>query len=89
MSDRPKDRPIRTVELRQAFTWVCDDCLALNVQIPKLSELTDEDREHAYRQFHSMEDWQELPEDWRDFQMCWVPPTVTCQCGAEFQTELE
>lgn len=78
------------VELRTAFHWHCDDCGADNFALPRKAELTDEDAESAYRKHHMLDKWEELPADWRDFEMVQIPSRVHCShCGSMFDTENE
>lgn len=73
---------MNTVELQQAFHWHCDACGASNFSLPWKAELTDEAAEEAYRKFHMLDDWQELPDGWRDFEIVTIPRQVKCnQCG--------
>ena len=77
----------RTVELKSAFHWHCDECGEENFALPQKAELTDEDAEYAYRRFHDLEDWCDLPEGWRQFEMVNIPDKVTCSnCGETFLT---
>lgn len=77
----------RRVELRTAFYWYCDNCDAINYALPKKSELTDDAAEIAYRKFHNLEDYCDLPDDWRDFELVEIPPTVQCNvCDEKFET---
>lgn len=76
---------MQRVELRTAYVWNCEKCSAENWARARLAEMTDADREWAYREFHDLEEWAELPENWRDFEMVQVPETVTCAvCHTEF-----
>lgn len=77
---------MRRVELRSAYCWYCDDCGELNYEQPQRAELTDEDAEAAYRHFYQLDDYAELPKNWRDFEMVEIPPVVQCvECKAEFE----
>jgi Zn finger protein HypA/HybF involved in hydrogenase expression len=76
-----------TVELRQAYHWHCEECGSENFALPQKAELTDEQREAAYRHFNQLDQWAELPEQWRNFQLVHIPETVQCsQCKATFET---
>lgn len=78
------------VELKEAFWWFCDNCAAENYARAKQAELNDSDAEEAYRRFHMLEEWAELPEDWRSFKMLEQPKFVECPvCGERFETESE
>lgn len=80
----------KTVELKMAYHWICERCSADNFALPSREELTDEDREEAYRIYHALDEWSELPEGWKDFDFVWKPRTVTCQnCGETFETKDE
>lgn len=81
---------MRKVELATAFSWWCDTCSELNFVMPCKAELTDDDAEEAYRAFHMLEDFAELPEGWRDFELVERPKVVKCTgCGSQFETEDE
>lgn len=76
---------MRTVELRTAYHWFCEECSRENFALPQKAEMTEEEREEAFRRFHDLDGFAELPEDWRQFEMVMVPETVTCaECGTEF-----
>lgn len=77
---------MRTVELKAAFHWHCEDCGLENFALPRKAELHDDEREAAYRRFNDLDEWAELPEGWREFELVMVPERVTCQCGATFGT---
>ena len=75
------------VELKTAYHWHCENCAAVNFALPEKAELTEAQREEAYREFHEMEEWEELPEGWERFDMVWIPDFVTCsECGETFGT---
>lgn len=81
---------MRTVELKTAFHWHCDDCSAENFSLPQKAEMTDEEAEAAYREFHELDRWQSLPPGWRCFEMVQRPDWVRCsQCGNAFATKDE
>ena len=74
-----------TVELQTAYRWHCDKCSAENFAVPEKAELIDDEREEAYRKYHDVEEWEELPEGWSDFDLVWLPKLVTCKdCGEQF-----
>lgn len=81
---------MRKVEMSTAFSWWCEDCGELNFALPRKSELTDEEAEEAFRAFHDLEDWAELPEGWRQFELVQIPPIVKCsKCDSQFEGENE
>lgn len=81
----PNNWPKRQAELLTAFCWYCDECGALNFCEPQRAELNEEQREEAYRHFHSMEPYAELPEGWQDFDLVESPESVECdECGTDF-----
>lgn len=74
--------------LLSAYVWDCDECGVENFERAIVAELTDEDREEMFREFHELDEWAELPENWRDFQMVTRPDGVTCKaCGEVFEAE--
>lgn len=78
---------MRIVELKTAYHWHCDECAAENFALPQKAELTQEEREEAFREVHQLEEWAELPEGWENFELVHIPKVVTCtDCGAEFLT---
>ena len=77
----------KVVELKSAFHWHCDQCGESNFALPQKAEMTDDDAEYAYRRFHDLDDWCELPADWRQFEMVSIPSKVTCsRCEGVFLT---
>jgi hypothetical protein len=71
--------------LLTAYVWDCDDCGAENFERSIIAELHDDEREEMYRHFHELDEWAELPEHWREFQMVTRPDSVTCcECGMVF-----
>lgn len=75
------------VELKTAYHWHCEECGEENFALPQKAELTDEDRESAYREFHDLEDFATLPAEWRQFEMVWIPHSVTCKsCAFTYAT---
>lgn len=74
--------------LLTAYVWDCDHCGSENFERAIVAEMCDEDREEMFRQFNQMDQWEALPECWRDFQLVTRPDAVTCcKCGTEFDTE--
>ena len=74
--------------LLTAYVWDCDACGAENFERSIVAELCDEDREEIFRRLHELDQWAELPEGWRDFQIVSRPDSVKCQqCGAGFEAE--
>lgn len=77
-------------ELRTAYHWFCPSCDATNFVLPMKAELTDDEREECFRSFNELDEWEELPDDWRNFEMVWSPDAVTCSvCHKEFATRDE
>jgi len=77
----------RTVELKTAFHWHCDECSQENFALPQKVELTDEDADRAYRWHHGLDDWCDLPEGWRQFEIVSIPDKVRCSnCDEVFLT---
>lgn len=75
-------------QLQTAYWWHCPNCDAVNFAIPTKPELTDEDAEYAYRRFNELNDWCELPADWRDFELLTAPDSVSCaKCSRTFEAE--
>ncbi len=78
---------MKTVELQTAFHWYCEECSYENFALPQKAELNDEAREAAFRQFHQLDEWAELPEQWAQFEIVCVPDIVICNdCKTEFNT---
>ena len=78
---------MRVVELKSAYHWHCDYCGHANFALPQKAELTDADAEEAYRKFHDLDEWSELPEGWRDFELVHLPDTVMCEeCQTSYVT---
>jgi rubredoxin len=81
---------MKIVELKTAYHWNCDACGADNFDVPQKAELTEEDREQAYREIHELGEWEDLPENWREFELVTLPDQVTCeQCGETYFTRDE
>lgn len=75
------------VELHQAYVWDCETCGTENFCRCITADLNDDDREAAYRHFVGLEDYQSLPEGWRNFTLTTCPDQVTCStCGGLFKT---
>jgi len=73
------------VELQSAYHWFCDNCSCSNFALPIKAELTDEEAELIYRRVNSLEQWVDLPDGWRDFEMIQIPNVVKCsQCNTEY-----
>ena len=76
------------VTLRTAYCWWCETCGRENFSRAILAELNDADREAAYRMYNQLDDYVELPDDWRDFQLVMQPQLVTCpHCATTFTTQ--
>ncbi len=77
----------KIVELRTAYHWWCETCGVENFSLPQKAELTDEQAEYAYRQLHGMDDYDELPDRWREFEIVCIPDDVECRdCHTTFAT---
>lgn len=84
------DENLKRVELHQAVHWYCDECGTSNFEVLTISELTEEERADAYRHFHDLEDWQDLPDDWMDFELVSTPLYVTCsKCQTKFRSDVD
>jgi hypothetical protein len=78
---------MQKVELKTAYFWWCEECGEVNFALPKKAELTEDGKEEAYREYHGLSPWDELPDGWQDFELVMIPETVHCQkCGREFAT---
>ena len=82
------------IELKLAFWWFCENCSEENFVKSQVTELTDEQREEAYRGMHELGEWEELPEQlpeqWDQFQMTTTPEIVTCvNCKTQFHARDE
>lgn len=78
------------VELKTAYHWHCAACSAVNFALPEKVEMTDADREAAYREFHGLGAWESLPSGWEDFEVVCIPPYVKCNgCRGLFATRDE
>lgn len=79
------------VRLRIAFLWQCPGCGHSSIEIPPVAcDLEDDEREEAYRALYDLEPWQEMPDDWREFQFSHVPCELSCSsCGEVYETEQE
>jgi hypothetical protein len=76
--------------LQTAFHWYCPECDAENFTLPQKPEMTDDEKEACYRRFEDVEVWQELPDDWRNFEMITTPSLVTCkECKKRFETIID
>ncbi len=78
---------VTRAELKTAYHWHCEHCSAENFALPAKTELTEYEREMAFRQHYEMSHWEALPDDWQLFELVWIPDEVTCEeCGATFPT---
>jgi len=76
-----------TVELKTAYHWHCEECAAANFSLPMVLELTEEEAETVYRDYYRLQEYDELPEDWRSFKLVYIPKTVKCaECNMEYKT---
>ena len=84
-----EEREMKTkARLLSAYVWDCDNCGAENFERSIVAEMCDDDREEMFRQFHDLDQWAELPSNWRDFQMVTRPDEVTCsECGMRYEAE--
>ena len=81
---------MKSVELRTAYCWHCDECSELNFCESVVCETTGAEKEEIYRYFHDLDEDDELPDRWQDFETVCRPDTVKCKkCGTEFKTEHE
>ena len=77
----------RTVELRTAYHWFCEDCSRENFSLPEKPELTKTERAQVYRGLNGIAEWESLPEGWEQFEVVTIPEIVVCQhCKGEFET---
>lgn len=74
---------MKTATLKTAYYWDCDECGHRNFALPISAEVSDDLLEQCYRDFFDMEEWQELPDSWRQFEMVKIPAEVTCQTCCE------
>lgn len=82
MTTKPK------VEMHNAYLWVCDSCGRDNFERAIIAELPEDEQEEMFREFHGMEKYEPLPENWKDFAMMCYPDSVKCgHCGEWFDTE--
>ena len=80
-------QPNRVAEMRIAFSWICDECGRENFESPFAYEMTDENREDVFRQLHDLEPWQQLPDNWEEFNTLKMPVSVMCRsCGEVHDT---
>jgi Zn finger protein HypA/HybF involved in hydrogenase expression len=84
-------KTMQTVELKTANFWNCEECGRKHYADGIKQEFVDDaDREETFRRFHDMDDYEELPEHWREFEVVAIPKVVKCEnCGIEFSTEDE
>lgn len=78
---------MKTVELKMAYHWNCEDCGADNFAVAARAEFAPGEREELYRDYHGMASYETLPENWEQFELVSIPEIVTCtDCKAEFKT---
>jgi hypothetical protein len=78
---------MKSVELKTAYFWTCEECYHDNFAYPVKAELTDDEAEEIFRQMNEMDQFEQLPENWRDFEMIQIPDMVTCStCKTKFET---
>lgn len=82
---------MKTVTLKTAYHWHCDECSAENFALPMRKEMCEDEKEAHYRYFHGINNaWEPLPEGWEQFECVYIPDEVTCcECGATFHTDDE
>lgn len=82
-----RDEKVQPVVLQTAFFFSCPKCHNDNFVAAVEAELTDEEREEAFRDYYDLESWQELPDNWKDFGLVWQPEHVQClNCGEGYVT---
>lgn len=78
---------MKSVELKTAYWWHCEECGSENFSRSIKIELAPGEKEEVYRSFHDLDDYAELPEGWDQFETCHIPDEVCCSfCGAKFAT---
>lgn len=78
----------KRVELLHAFAWLCEECGSENFIRAAAVEMTDDAREAAYRHYNRLDQWAELPNNWREFSVVDFPTIVNCvACKSEFGTD--
>lgn len=76
------------VVLKTAYYWICEECGRDNYDRPVLAEIVPGDKETVFREWFGLEEFEELPDDWENFQLVAIPRNVTCEhCGQEYETE--
>lgn len=81
---------MRTVELRTAYCWHCDECSELNFCESEIYETTGTEKEEIYRYFNGLDEDEELPDRWHEFETVCRPDIVKCnKCGTEFEAKDE
>lgn len=66
--------------LRPAFVWTCDACGRENFVHVTIPEYGPGEKEAAFREMEQLEAWQELPDNWDQFQTYCCPERVECPC---------
>lgn len=81
---------MRTVELRQAFMWTCDECGAENfARAIAVESKTQQEVEEQIRGDLGLEEYESIPEG-HGGQFVMAPTTVTCtHCCTEYETTEE
>lgn len=79
---------MKQVELKPAYAWHCEECGEQNFCTGIVAEFVDDaDREELFRSYHGLDDWAELPDNWRQCHFSCVPEEVECKsCGSKFET---
>lgn len=78
---------MRTVELKTAYHWNCEDCGCDNFAVGIKAEFAPGEREESYREYHDLASYETLPENWEQFEMVCIPEKVICKsCKVEFLT---
>lgn len=79
---------MQTITLKTAYTWQCPICFRTHYAQPVKPRLSEEEREEAFRHYHDLEPWSELPEGWEQFEVVAVPKVVKCtHCQRPFETQ--
>jgi hypothetical protein len=79
---------VRSVELKPAFGWTCDECGRWNFARAVAAEGVDKaEAESHLREMLNLQPYESIPE-WHGGEFLMAPTSVTCAtCGAHFSTE--
>jgi hypothetical protein len=73
--------------LTTAYSWICPECGVGNFVGPVRYEFTPGEKERVFREFRELEEWEALPPEWEEFELCRVPDLVKCvECGLNMTT---